>query len=103
LGVNLLNPFFEQVYAIVERIPRGKVASYGQIAWMLGRPRSARAVGWAMRHCPENLPWQRVVKADGNITGGSYAESRKELLISEGITFLPDGRIDMKIYGIKIF
>ena len=62
---------------------------------MLGNPRKAREVGWAMRHCPEYLPWQRVVKADGTIAGGGYAEIRKEKLHSEGVTFLPDGRVDM--------
>ena len=90
-----INPFFKQVYAIVEQIPPGKVVSYGQIARMLGRPRAAREVGWAMRCCPESLPWQRVVMADGSITGGEYAELRRALLEDEGVTFLPDGRVDM--------
>ena len=53
--------FFDEVYRIVARIPHGKVASYGQIARLLGRPGAARQVGWAMRHCPGGLPWQRVV------------------------------------------
>jgi len=91
-----MNPFFEQVYAIVERIPYGRVVSYGQIARMLGRPRAAREVGWAMRHCPEHLPWQRVVMADGSITGGSYAYLRRKLLEDEGVLFLTDGRINME-------
>lgn len=87
--------FFEQVYEIVGQIPYGKVISYGQIAYMLGRPRAAREVGWAMRSCPEGLPWQRVVMKDGSITGGAYADMRKALLESEGVVFLPDGRVDM--------
>ena len=91
-----MNTFFEQVYAIVAQIPYGKVMSYGQIARELGRPRAAREVGWAMRYCPDGLPWQRVVKADGAITGGMYAELRKQLLEDEGVTFLLDGRVDMK-------
>lgn len=91
-----LNPFFKQVYDVVEQIPCGRVASYGQIARMLGRPRAARVVGWAMRCCPERLPWQRVVMGDGSITGGMYANIRKGLLEAEGITFLMDGRVDMK-------
>ena len=93
-----MNPFFEQVYGVVERIPAGKVASYGQIAKMLGKPRGAREVGWAMRICPEHLPWQRVVMADGSITGGFYADMRKTLLEAEGIELAPDGRIDMEFY-----
>ncbi len=91
-----MTPFNEQVYAIVEKIPCGKVVSYGQIAWMLGRPRGSRLVGWAMRNCPEHLPWQRVVKADGTIADGGHPEIRRALLEAEGVPFLPDGRVDMK-------
>ena len=90
-----MNQFFKQVYAIVKQIPTGKVVSYGQIARMLGKTRAAREVGWAMRCCPEGLPWQRVVMADGTITGGVYAELRKALLEDENVIFLPDGRVDM--------
>ena len=95
-----MNQFFNQVYSIVEQIPCGKVVSYGQIARMLGRPRAAREVGRAMRCCPEHLPWQRVVMADGSVTGGLYAELRKALLEEEGVAFLPDGRVDMELCGI---
>jgi len=91
-----MNPFFEQVYHLVGRIPRGKVVSYGQIARMLGRPWAAREVGWAMRSCPEGLPWQRVVMTDGSITGGVYADMRRILLEEEGVVFLLDGRVDMR-------
>jgi methylated-DNA-protein-cysteine methyltransferase-like protein len=62
---------------------------------MLGRPRAAREVGWAMHNCPDELPWQRVVMKDGSITGGVCAEVRRALLVDEGISFLPDGRVDM--------
>ena len=95
-----MNPFNQQVYTIVGQIPHGKVVSYGQIARMLGRPRAEREVGWAMRVCPEGLPWQRVVMADGSITGGVYAELRKALLESESVAFLPDGRVDMERCGM---
>jgi len=94
-----MNPFFTQVYTIVEQIPHGKVISYGQIARMLGRPRAAREVGRAMRCCPEPLPWQRVVMADGSIAGGLYADIRRALLEQEGVPFLPDGRVDMEACG----
>ncbi len=92
------NSFFLRVYKIVEQIPSGKVASYGQIAWMLGSPRAARQVGWAMRRCPEGLPWHRVVMADGGITGGEmsqWAAFRRSVLEGEEVGFLPDGRVDM--------
>ena len=96
-----MNPFFKQVYAVVEQIPHGRVMSYGQISRLLGRPRAAREVGWAMRCCPESLPWQRVVMKDGSITGGMYAEMRRELLENEGVVFLPDGRVDMGLCGVN--
>jgi len=90
-----MDPFFKQVYNLVEQIPCGKVVSYGQIARMLGRPRAARVVGWAMRCCPDGLPWQRVVMADGSITGGVFADMRRAIFENESVTFLPDGRVDM--------
>ena len=90
-----VNQFFERVYGIVGLIPYGKVVSYGQIARMLGHPGAARTVGWAMRCCPGHLPWQRVVMANGAITGGDYAETRRALLEAEGVGFLLDGRVDM--------
>ena len=92
-----MNTFFEQVYALVGQIPCGSVASYGQIARMLGSPRGARQVGWAMRVCPDDLPWQRVVMADGGITGGLYADIRRGMLEAEGVRFLEDGRVDMAV------
>ncbi len=91
-----MDSFFERVYAIVEQIPYGKVLSYGDIARRLGSPAGSRQVGYAMRHCPDDLPWQRVVYADGGIAGGGYAALRRQLLEAEGVTFLPDGRVDMK-------
>jgi methylated-DNA-protein-cysteine methyltransferase-like protein len=86
--------FFQQVYQIVAQSPEGKVVTYGQIAELLGRPGAARAVGFAMRHCPEELPWQRVVSADGTLHGES-AELRQTILAEEGVPFTPDGRVDL--------
>ena len=63
--------FFASVYALVAQIPPGFVASYGQLARMLGAPRAARQVGWAMRRCPDELPWQRVIREDGTIAGST--------------------------------
>ena len=88
--------FFQSVYETVERIPYGRVLSYGDIARAIGYPNRARFVGVAMRVCPEHLPWHRVVMADGSIAGGGYAPLRRMLLEREGVPFLPDGRVDMK-------
>ena len=90
------NSFFQDVYDIVAKIPPGKVLSYGQIAMLLKKPRGARQVGWAMSSCPEGLPWQRVVMADGSIAGGGYSETRRAMLEAEGVIFRPDGRVNME-------
>lgn len=56
------------MYRLVRRVPRGSVVTYGQIAMMIGAPRSARAVGGAMQRCPDDVPWHRVVNAQGGIS-----------------------------------
>jgi methylated-DNA-protein-cysteine methyltransferase-like protein len=92
---------WEEVYALVRRIPRGRVMSYGQIAGLLRRPLSARAVGWAMRQCPESVPWQRVVNASGGISTEHLHEPRdlqRRLLEREGVRFGPDGTLPMARY-----
>lgn len=63
-----MKAFHAAVYRLVRRIPRGRVATYGQIAALLGYPRAARAVGQAMKHAPVGLPWHRVVNAQGGIS-----------------------------------
>jgi len=97
-----MNNFYAQVYEIVAKIPMGKVTTYGQIALALGKgPRGAQLVGWAMRAAPRylQLPCHRVVNKSGSLAP-DYAfgskDVQRELLKSEGITFLEDGRIDMK-------
>ena len=80
--------FHAAVYRLVERIPRGQVATYGQIAALLGYPRAARAVGQAMKHAPSHLPWHRVVNAQGGISrranvGGMLTQ--RVLLEQEGL------------------
>lgn len=82
--------FYEAVYRVVQKIPRGRVMTYGQIAAILGAPRAARAVGYAMRACPEGLPWQRVINGKGQISARSDVERpiiQKMLLESEGVQF----------------
>lgn len=63
-----MKAFHAAVYRLVGRIPRGRVATYGQLAALLGYPRAARAVGQAMKHAPVGLPWHRVVNAQGGIS-----------------------------------
>lgn len=91
-----MNDFYEEVYRLVEQIPYGKVMSYGQIAWKLGRPRGARMVGRAAKIGPPNLPWHRVVMSDGSISGGAHPDIRKNMLKKERVSFLSDYRADMK-------
>ncbi|MCH5184676.1 MAG: methylated-DNA--[protein]-cysteine S-methyltransferase [Oscillospiraceae bacterium] len=88
--------FYKQVYDILALVPEGKVISYGQIACIIGKPQSARVVGWAMKRCPENLPWHRVVMADGSVVGGEFAQMRRSMLEKENVIFLKDGRVDMQ-------
>lgn len=96
-----MNGFFKGVYEVVARIPPGKVATYGQIAAMLGDPRQARTVGWAMASAPPelNLPCHRVVNRSGRLSPdsvfGGYEAQRAELE-AEGVRFRYDGRIDMR-------
>lgn len=92
--------FFNEVYDIVEQIPAGKVTSYGQIARILGRPRGARLVGWAMRAAPgeRKLPCHRVVSKEGKLAPGDAfggAGIQRELLTVEGVSFLDGDRVDM--------
>lgn len=87
--------FHHAVFRLVRQIPRGRVATYGQIAAILGWPRAARAVGYAMRHCPDGVPWHRVVNAHGSISvranvGGMLTQ--RLLLEQEGVA-VRKGRI----------
>ena len=96
--------FFEEVYRIASMIPRGQVATYGQIAAYFGNPRGARTVGWALGSLPEGLdvPWHRVVNAQGRISGpphGQRASEQRAILEEEGIAFDDTGRIDLAGHG----
>jgi len=85
--------FFARVYALVRRVPRGRVVTYGQVAAMLGVPRGARAVGWAMRALPEDVaarvPWHRVVGTGGRISprAGPGPEIQRRRLRAEKVAF----------------
>jgi methylated-DNA-protein-cysteine methyltransferase-like protein len=88
----------QRIYAIVARIPRGRVATYGQIARMARLPGQARLVGYALHALPtgSGLPWQRVLNAKGEISvGGESGARQRKLLEEEGIRFDAKGRIDL--------
>ncbi len=100
----MTNLFFEQVYQVVRCIPPGRVATYGQIARILDKPRGARTVGWALHSLPEgsDVPWQRVINAQGIITLDSYGPGgaiQRSLLEAEGIEFDELGRVDLSVWG----
>lgn len=91
----------ERIFAEVRRIPAGRVATYGQIARLLGRPRAARQIGYALHRCPPALPWHRVINAQGRISlpaDSTAALSQRRRLTEEGVTFV-GGRIDLDRYG----
>ena len=95
--------FYEQVYELVRQVPSGRVVTYGQVAAMLGSPRSARAVGYALRYLPRgnDVPWQRVINHKGEISPRFPAESpliQRALLESEGVAFDANDRVDLKRY-----
>lgn len=102
--------YYEQAWALVRQIPRGKVASYGQIALMIPPPVgvdfdtykafSPRWVGGAMAACPDDVPWQRVINSQGKISVRPGAERQRELLEQEGVVFVKD-RVDFRKYGWK--
>jgi len=90
--------FFDRVYKIVEKIPYGKVTTYGLIAEKCGIKSSARTVGWALNKAKfSNLPCHRVVNRNGELTGKLHfgqPELMEILLKSEGVTFI-DGCVDL--------
>ena len=94
---------FETIYDVVCQIPKGRVATYGQVAALAGNPRWARVVGYALHVNPEPgvIPCHRVVTRNGETTaafafGGE--DVQKMLLAEEGVGFLPDGRVDLENY-----
>lgn len=93
-------------YRWIERIPEGRVATYGQIAALAGLPRHARQVGYALAALPEAsaVPWQRVVNAKGEVSlrsAGDFGRSgfQRHLLEEEGVLFDLWGRIDLARFG----
>jgi methylated-DNA-protein-cysteine methyltransferase-like protein len=93
-------PFVERVFAIVRRIPCGRVTTYGRIASAVGQPRSARMVGWALHHAPPDISEvaHRVVNRTGELTGGwnwGHPAVMRALLESEGVSFIDEYQVDL--------
>ena len=96
---------FEKIYEVVKSIPKGKVATYGQVALMAGNPRWARVVGYALHVNPEPgvIPCHRVVNRRGEVAPGFAFGGegvQRQLLEAEGVIFESDGRIDLEKYGV---
>ena len=100
---------YELVWATVKRIPRGRVATYGQVATLAGMPRHARQTGYALAATPANLkiPWHRVINAQGRISlrlkhwDSGNDDLQRILLEAEGVLFDESGRVDLKRFRWK--
>lgn len=105
-------PAFRRIWSVVARIPRGRVATYGQVARMAGFGSGARTAGWALHALPDGLridgrpvPWHRVINADGRISPrGGDGENLEVVrqgsrLRREGIEVTAQGAIDLERYG----
>jgi len=93
------NDTYERIWAVVRKIPKGRVATYGQIAAMAGFAKQPRLAGYAMHNIPdgEKLAWHRVINAQGRISfpkGGSKYREQKRRLEAEGVVFIK-GRVDL--------
>jgi methylated-DNA-protein-cysteine methyltransferase related protein len=101
----LSDEFFEAVYRVTKLIPKGQVATYGQIATYVISPRYARAVGSALKHLPrkrsKEVPWQRVINASGRISARGEVHRpllQEKLLKKEGVVFDRSGRTNLAIF-----
>jgi methylated-DNA-protein-cysteine methyltransferase-like protein len=98
------NTFYEQVYAVVRRVPQGQVTSYGRVAAMLGHPNAARAVGYALGAlrrrtdaAHKGVPWHRIVNSAGRISSPN-PDAQARLLRTEGVEVNAEWRIDLDRY-----
>lgn len=96
---------YARIYAVVRRIPRGRVATYGQVARIAGLPGHARQVGYAMAALKDGMrvPWHRVINAQGAVSlrraGPGAGVRQRQLLEREGVAFGPRGRVSLLRYG----
>lgn len=95
-----MHPDYARIYAVIAKIPRGRVATYGQVAALAGLPGRARQVGYALHALPPGspIPWQRVINARGEISlSGESAARQRALLAAEGVE-LDGGRVSLARY-----
>lgn len=92
---------FVAVWKIVQKVPRGRVVTYGQLSEMIGKRLTPVGIGWAIRAAPEgSIPWHRVVNSKGTIsTDGEHPGLQRAMLEAEGVPFDRDGRIDLARVG----
>jgi len=94
----------ERIYAVVRRIPSGRVATYGQVAALAGLGGHARQVGYALHDLPPGtrVPWQRVINAQGRVSpraAPGYDGIQRRILEGEGVAFDASARVDLERYG----
>lgn len=99
-----MTDFSEKVYACVGRIPKGRIINYGGIAVLVGKPRAARGVGYALSHLPDgsDVPWWRVVNRSGGISMSSFTGGvplQRVLLEREGVEFDDSGQASWDRFG----
>ncbi|UCG89378.1 MAG: MGMT family protein [Gemmatimonadota bacterium] len=92
------------MYAVVRRIPEGRVATYGQVAALAGFPGHARQVGYALNSLPDDsdVPWHRVINAKGEVSIRSqpgYCQLQRALLAAEGVSFDSAGRLALERFA----
>lgn len=93
---------YQRIYSVVRRIPRGRVASYGQVAAEAGLTNAARQVGYALHALPggSTVPWHRVVNAQGAVSlRDHHALTQRMLLTREGVRFDAKARVDLARFG----
>ncbi len=98
-----LHPHYRKIYAVVRRIPKGRVATYGQVADLAGLPGRARQVGYALHAFRDGdaVPWQRVINAKGEVSpraNSNWHKLQRTMLEAEGVAFDDAGRIDLSRY-----
>lgn len=96
---------YERIYALVRQIPKGKVATYGQIADLCSMPRQARLVGYALYRVDMDtwdIPWHRVINAKGEVSESPFRNGtdylQRSLLEQEGIEFDSNGKVNLRVY-----